>query len=82
MTLSTYIKGGAAGLMAFVATLPAFAQDGPVKAPIAAGQHIADLIVETPSTPPQVMPLVAETAVGEAGFFRRAWAGLWSFFGA
>lgn len=54
---------------------------GPIKAPIAAGQHIADLVVETPSTPPQVMPLVAETAVGEAGFFRRAWAGLWSFFG-
>lgn len=55
---------------------------GPVKAPIAAGQHIADLVIETPSTPPQVMPLVAETAVGEAGFFRRAWAGFWSFFGA
>ena len=55
---------------------------GPVKAPIRAGQHIADLVVETPSTPPQVMPLVAETAVGEAGFFRRAWAGLWSLFGA
>jgi D-alanyl-D-alanine carboxypeptidase (penicillin-binding protein 5/6) len=54
---------------------------GPIKAPIAAGQHIADLVVETPSTPPQVMPLVAETAVGEAGFFRRAWAGLCSFFG-
>ncbi len=53
---------------------------GPIKAPIAAGQHIADLVVETPSTPPQVMPLVAETAVGQAGFFRRAWAGLWSFF--
>ncbi len=56
--------------------------NGPVKAPIAAGQHIADLVVETPSTPPQVMPLVAETAVGEAGFFRRAWAGLLSLVGA
>lgn len=56
--------------------------NGPVKAPIRAGQHIADLVVETPSTSPQVMPLVAETAVGEAGFFRRAWAGLWSLFGA
>ncbi len=58
------------------------AYDGPVKAPIAAGQHIADLIVETPSTPPQVMPLVARDAVGEAGFFGRAWAGLKSLFGA
>ena len=56
--------------------------NGPIKAPIQAGQHIADLVVETPSTPIQVMPLVAETAVGEAGFFRRAWAGLWSLVGA
>ena len=55
--------------------------DGPIKAPIAAGQHIADLVVETPSTPPQVMPLVAENAVGKAGVFRRAWAGFLSFFG-
>ena len=56
--------------------------NGPVRAPIAQGQHIADLVVETPSTPPQVMPLVAETAVGEAGFLRRAWAGLLSLVGA
>lgn len=55
---------------------------GPIRAPIAKGQHIADLIVETPSTTPQVMPLVAETAVGEAGFFGRAWAGLKSLIGA
>jgi D-alanyl-D-alanine carboxypeptidase (penicillin-binding protein 5/6) len=55
--------------------------DGPVKAPIAKGQHIADLVVSTPDTPPQVMPLVAEEAVAEAGFFRRAWAGLMSLFG-
>ena len=49
---------------------------GPVKAPIAQGQHIADLVVETADTPPQTMPLVAETAVGEAGFFGRIWDGL------
>jgi D-alanyl-D-alanine carboxypeptidase (penicillin-binding protein 5/6) len=55
--------------------------EGPVKAPIAKGEHIADLVVTTPDTPPQVMPLVAEEAVGEAGFFRRVWAGLLSFFG-
>lgn len=55
--------------------------DGPVKAPIAAGQHIADLVVMTPDMPPQRLPLVAETAVGEAGFFGRAWAGLTSLFG-
>ena len=56
--------------------------EGPIKAPISKGQHIADLVVETPSTPPQVMPLVAEAAVGRAGFFGRAWAGLKSLFGA
>ncbi len=56
--------------------------DGPIRAPISKGQHIANLIVETPSTPPQSMPLVAAASVGEAGFFRRAWAGLFSLFGA
>ncbi len=49
---------------------------GPVQAPIAQGQHIADLVVETGDMPPQVTPLVAENAVGEAGFFGRIWTGL------
>jgi D-alanyl-D-alanine carboxypeptidase (penicillin-binding protein 5/6) len=53
---------------------------GPVKAPIAAGQHIADLVVSTSDMPPQRMPLVAATAVGEAGFFGRLWTGLTSLF--
>ncbi|MCD2324854.1 D-alanyl-D-alanine carboxypeptidase [Sphingomonas sp. IC-56] len=53
---------------------------GPVKAPIKAGAHIADLVVETPGMPTQTLPLVAETEIGEAGFFRRAWQGLWSLF--
>jgi len=57
------------------------AYDGPVKAPIAKGQHIADLIVSTPDIPPQSMPLVAEESVGEAGFFGRLWNGLTSLFG-
>ena len=52
--------------------------DGPVKAPIKAGQHIADLIVTSPGIPTQTLPLVAETSVGEAGFFRRAWSGVTS----
>lgn len=55
--------------------------DGPIKAPIKAGQHIADLVVMTPDMPPQRLPLVAETDVGEAGFFGRAWAGLKGLFG-
>ncbi len=55
--------------------------NGPIKAPIAAGQQIADLIVSTPDTPPQTMALVADKAVGEAGFFGRIWMGLTSLFG-
>jgi D-alanyl-D-alanine carboxypeptidase (penicillin-binding protein 5/6) len=49
---------------------------GPVKAPVAKGQHIADLVVTTSDAGEQVMPLVAAEAVGEAGFFARAWIGL------
>ena len=48
---------------------------GPVKAPIAKGQHVADLVVTTADTPPQVVPLVAGEEVGEAGFFGRIWLG-------
>lgn len=54
--------------------------DGPIKAPIAKGQHIADLVVETPDMGVQRLPLVAEADVGEAGFFRRAWAALTGVF--
>ena len=54
---------------------------GPVKAPITQGQHIADLVVTTADMPPQTMPLVAERAVGEAGFFGRLWYGLKSLVG-
>jgi D-alanyl-D-alanine carboxypeptidase (penicillin-binding protein 5/6) len=55
--------------------------NGPIKAPIAKGQHVADLVVSTPDTPPQTMPLVAAEAVGEAGFFGRIWNGITSLFG-
>jgi serine-type D-Ala-D-Ala carboxypeptidase (penicillin-binding protein 5/6) len=48
---------------------------GPVKAPIAKGQHVADLVVSMPDGE-QIMPLVAAEAVDEAGFFGRAWLGL------
>ena len=54
---------------------------GPVTAPIAKGQHIADLVVTTSDSGDQVMPLVAAEAVGEAGFFTRAWIGLKQLFG-
>jgi D-alanyl-D-alanine carboxypeptidase (penicillin-binding protein 5/6) len=55
--------------------------NGPIKAPIAKGQHVADLVVSTADTPPQTMPLIASEAVGEAGFFGRMWNGLTSLFG-
>ena len=55
---------------------------GPVKAPIAKGQHIADLVVDDRRhAGEQVMPLVAGEAVGEAGFFGRVWIGLKQLFG-
>ncbi|MDP9415187.1 MAG: D-alanyl-D-alanine carboxypeptidase [Pseudomonadota bacterium] len=54
--------------------------NGPIKAPIRQGQHVADLIVQTGDTPPQSMPLIAAEAVGEAGFFDRLWAGVASIF--
>ena len=75
---------------ALTATLPAgtspnltakVVYNGPIKAPIKAGQHIADLVVSTPDGITQTMPLVADKDVGTAGFFGRAWAGLTGFFG-
>jgi D-alanyl-D-alanine carboxypeptidase (penicillin-binding protein 5/6) len=55
--------------------------DGPIKAPIRKGQEIAQLVVTTGDTQPQVVPLVAGEDVGEAGFFGRAWIGLKSLIG-
>lgn len=53
---------------------------GPIQAPIAKGQHVADLVVTTGTGGEQRMPLVAAEAVGEAGFFGRMWNGLTSLF--
>jgi len=49
---------------------------GPVKAPFKKGDHIADLVVTTSTSGEQIMPLVAASDVGEAGFFGRFWTGL------
>jgi serine-type D-Ala-D-Ala carboxypeptidase (penicillin-binding protein 5/6) len=54
---------------------------GPLVAPIAKGQQVAELVVTTPDTPPQVVPLVAGEDVGKAGLFGRIWLGLKSLFG-
>jgi D-alanyl-D-alanine carboxypeptidase (penicillin-binding protein 5/6) len=52
------------------------AYNGPLKAPIAKGAEVAQLIVTTPDGTVQRMPLVAAEAVEEAGFFGRFWLGL------
>ena len=86
-------SSGSVGLVApkqLTVTLPAGAvpqmsakvvYEGPIRAPIKAGQHIADLVITSPDVPEQRLPLVAGNDVGEAGFFRRAWNGLTSFGG-
>ena len=63
-----------AGVLSKVSTMK-IRYDGPIKAPIAKGQHVADLVVTTTDTGEQVMPLVAAEAVSEAGFFGRIWIG-------
>jgi D-alanyl-D-alanine carboxypeptidase (penicillin-binding protein 5/6) len=54
---------------------------GPLVAPVAKGQEVAQLIVTTGDTPPQIVPLIAGEDVGRAGFFSRIWLGLKSLFG-
>lgn len=50
--------------------------DGPLMAPIAKGQEVAQLVINTGDSGPQVVPLVAGEDVGRAGFFTRIWLGL------
>lgn len=45
--------------------------DGPLEAPIAEGQHMADLVVTSPGGLEARVPLVAGNAVGEAGVVGR-----------
>lgn len=65
------------------ATQAKIVYNGPIDpgAGIKAGGHIADLVVNTPDMGAQTLPLVAESDVAPAGFFRRAWLGFWSLFG-
>ena len=48
---------------------------GPLVAPIQKGQSVAELVITTGDTPPQVVPLVAGEAVDRAGLFGRIWLG-------
>ena len=90
------VQGGDARTVALVAptdlavTVPAglgsdlktrVVYQGPIAAPITAGQHVADLVITGPDLAPQRLPLVAAAAVGEAGFFGRIAAGFRWLFG-
>jgi len=55
--------------------------DGPLMAPISKGQEVAQLVITTGDTPPQIVSLVAGEDVGRAGFFGRIWLGLKSLIG-
>lgn len=44
---------------------------GPLQAPIAQGQQIAELIINVPGLPDARIPLVAEAEVPRGGFFTR-----------
>jgi D-alanyl-D-alanine carboxypeptidase (penicillin-binding protein 5/6) len=70
--------------------VPALVQDsmtaevvynGPLTAPISAGTPVAELIVHVPDLPDRRFPLVAETDVGKAGFFKRVTTAGWSLYG-
>ena len=50
--------------------------NGPIQAPIAKGQQVAELVVTMPDGTVQRTPLVAAEEVEEAGFFGRFWIGL------
>ncbi|MBB1492413.1 D-alanyl-D-alanine carboxypeptidase [Paracoccus sp. MC1854] len=45
--------------------------DGPIEAPIAAGQRVGDLVVSVPGSVESRLPLVAATEVARAGFVGR-----------
>jgi D-alanyl-D-alanine carboxypeptidase (penicillin-binding protein 5/6) len=49
---------------------------GPLVAPIKKGDEVAQLVITTGDTPPQVVPLAAGEDVARAGFFGRIWIGL------
>lgn len=55
---------------------------GPIKAPVKAGSHIADLVVEGPGMAPQTFALQTPKAIGRADPFTRAFYGLRKLTGA
>ncbi len=54
--------------------------NGPLRAPIAEGDAVATLVIETPDMEPARVPLVARESVREAGFFDRILNGFAGWF--
>ncbi len=50
--------------------------NGPIKAPVAAGQEIGTLRVAVPGKPDRIVPVVAAEAVSSSGFFDNMMRGL------
>lgn len=50
--------------------------DSPIPAPVAAGDHVADLVISVPDSPDISLPLVAAAEVGKAGLFGRIFGNL------
>ena len=55
---------------------------GPVRAPIAEGAELAQLVAKLPDGSKQMMPLVAAESIGTASFVGRAWNGVKTLVGA
>lgn len=54
--------------------------DGPLRAPFAAGDQVATLVIEVPGMEPARIPLLAAETVEEAGFFTRIVNGVTGWF--
>lgn len=55
--------------------------DGPLRAPISKGQHVADLEIAVEGMEPSRLPLIAGEDVAEAGIFARVRNGILGWFG-
>ena len=56
--------------------------NGPIKAPVKKGAEVAKLVAKFDDGTEQVMPLIAATSVGRAGYLGRVWNGLKYLVGA
>jgi D-alanyl-D-alanine carboxypeptidase (penicillin-binding protein 5/6) len=67
-------KGNAAKLRVSIS------YDGPLRAPFAAGDRVASLVIEAPGMEPARVPLLATQTVDEAGFIARIFNGVTGWF--